>query len=178
MGEERRVVRNHGGPIAGHAQVRRMKSTRWTEARQIAFLEHLAVTANVAAAAEAAGMSKVQVYRIRRRDPAFRAAWSEALRQGYEALEIVLLHRAMHGVERPVFHGGAQIGTVREYSDAVAVRLLQLHRATVDGARARDLDSSEEPPELAIEEIRAKLEEMRVRRAALAAPADESDGVG
>lgn len=168
MGE--RVVRCGGGEdVRGHAQLRSYRATRWTGGKRVAFLEHLATSANVTAAAQAAGISKVQVYRIRRRDPGFRAAWREALCEGYEALEIVLLDRALHGVEKPVFYGGKQVGVTREFNDAVALRLLTIHRAEVAAERARHEEPAEARAVLTIEEVKAKLADMRERQAALEA---------
>lgn len=161
------VVRNGAGAIRGHAQVRTYRAKRWTAGKRTAFLEALAATANVTASAEAAGMSRVQVYRIRRHDPGFRAAWREALCEGYEALEIVLLERALHGVERPVFYGGKQVGMTREFNDSVALQLLARHRAEVAAERAGRDAPIETRAAVGIDEVKAKLAEMRERQAAL-----------
>lgn len=53
----------------------------WTPARQLAFLETLARTRSVSAAARAVGMSREGAYRLRRRPDAglFAAAWDRAM---------------------------------------------------------------------------------------------------
>ncbi len=53
----------------------------WTPARQLAFLETLARTRSVSAAAKSVGMSREGAYRLRRRADAglFAAAWDRAM---------------------------------------------------------------------------------------------------
>ena len=53
----------------------------WTPARQLAFLENLARTRSVSAAAKSVGMSREGAYRLRRRADArlFAAAWNRAM---------------------------------------------------------------------------------------------------
>ena len=89
----------------------RNNSRRWSAAKRAAFLDMLAMTCNVrAAAAAAAGGVFVQTaYRWRRRDMDFAAAWSEALALGYETLEMALVGHALVAVE-------------------LAIRLLTRHR--------------------------------------------------
>ena len=168
------IARNHAGETKGHAQVRMLRHSRWTQSKRVAFLEELAVTSNVTAAAEAAGMSRVQLYRIKKRDPAFGAAWAEALREGYQALEIQLLERARNGTEKPVFFGGKQIDTTREFNDAVALKLLSAHRDAVAAERTAERPEAA-PRETALAEIKAKLAEMSERRAALEADRASDD---
>ena len=58
-------------------------------------------------------------------DVDFAARWDEAKRIGAEALEDEAVRRAARGVDEPVFHQGAQVGTVRKYSDTLAIFLLK-----------------------------------------------------
>ena len=46
-------------------------------------------------------------------------------RIGAEALEDEATRRAAEGVDEPVFHQGAQVGTIRKYSDTLAIFLLK-----------------------------------------------------
>lgn len=94
----------------------------------VAFLATLATTGNVSAAARAAGVSRQAAYHRRSNDRDFRAAWDDALEEGVDALEAEARRRALEGVEEPVFHAGAQCGTVRRFSDALMVVLLRAHR--------------------------------------------------
>ena len=109
---------------------------RWSVGREELFLAELARSANVAASIRATGLSDTTVYRRRQQHEAFRARWAAALREGFAKLEEMLLERALNGVEKPVWHGGKQVGTMREYSDRLALALLNAHRATATGVAA------------------------------------------
>ncbi len=128
---ERKVVplRVCRAPAAKRAR----KRAAWTVLKKAKFLASLAATSNVSASARACRMSESAVYRLRQRSPEFRAEWQAALREGYARLELMMLERAMHGTQKPVFHGGQQVGVVTEYSDRQAMTLLTLHRTAVMG---------------------------------------------
>lgn len=89
--------------------------------RRQAFLRELVSGRTVATACEAAHIAWSTLYRWRRGDPKFRAAWDEAARHGEDALaarlDSELVRRAVDGVEEPVFRGGEEVGTRRRYSD-------------------------------------------------------------
>ena len=92
-----------------------------------AFLAALAETSNVTAAAEAAGVHPSRPYKVRRQEPEFAAAWHAALLEGYDALEIDVLHRLRFGEARDAD---------RKFDNATALRLLAQHRETVVRERA------------------------------------------
>lgn len=94
-------------------------------------MTELAATANVTAAARAAGMCPQSAYNLRNRDAGFYKAWIGALTEGYERLEMLLLERAMHGLEEDVWYRGEVVGSKRRHSDAVALTLYRAHRETV-----------------------------------------------
>ena len=119
--------------VRGTGKVRPKTPVKWSLARERRFLAQLAQSGNVAASVRASGLSDTSVYRRRQKDDGFRARWVEALREGYARLETLLLERALNGVEKPVWHGGKQVGTAREYSDRLALALLAAHRGTVAG---------------------------------------------
>ena len=95
------------------------------------FLEALSETASVCESLRRAGVPRASVYRRRARDRKFAADWEEALSVGLDLLRDEALRRAVDGVERPVFHGGAQIGRVRDTSDRLLMFLLQAHRPEI-----------------------------------------------
>lgn len=116
------------------------------------FLDTLAETSNVSAAARAAGVNPSRAYKVRRSEPAFRAKWQEALLEGYEHLEMETLHRLRMGVS-----GGKDD---KKFDIANALRLLSLHSQTVAHERAiRD----EEDEETILAELNAKIDAMRAR---------------
>jgi hypothetical protein len=114
----------------------RRRRTPWTPAREACFLEVLATSSNVAEATRTSGLSETSIYRRRHSSPAFRAAWDDALGEGYVRLEAMMLQRGLCGVEKDVWHGGKIVGKMREYSDRLGLALLTRHRPTVRGERA------------------------------------------
>lgn len=119
---------------------RKIVQVRWSATREEAFLFALAETGNVAASIRASGLSETNVYRRRRQSAEFRAKWTAALREGFLKLEAMMLDRALNGIEKPVWHGGQQVGTITEYNDRTALALLAAHRATVMGTREMAAD--------------------------------------
>lgn len=91
------------------------------------FLASLAETSNVTAAAAKAGVKPDRAYKTRRSEPGFAKAWREALCEGYDNLEMELLHRLRFGESRD---GEAK------FDNANALRLLTQHRETVARQRA------------------------------------------
>ena len=100
----------------------------WTAARQKAFLEALAESCNVKFAAKKAGLSTSRAYARRAEDASFRAGWDRALAAGYAQLEMMLLERALHGVEKKVVARDGTTTVMREYSDRLGLALLRMHR--------------------------------------------------
>ena len=96
-----------------------------TPEKEIAFLAALAATCSVTRACEAAGLGRRTAYEWREADPDFAARWEKAKRIGAEALEDECVRRATEGVDEPVFYQGYECGTVRKYSDTLAIFLLK-----------------------------------------------------
>jgi len=102
--------------------------TSCTTKKAAAFLDHLAETGNVTSAALAANVPRRTIYFRRRIDPAFAAAWEEALEIGLDALEDEAVRRAREGYWEPVFGGGFECGRKRVYSDLLLIFLLKSGR--------------------------------------------------
>lgn len=98
-----------------------------TPEKKIAFLAALAATGNVTKSAKAVGVERQTVYTWREEDADFAAAWEKAMQLGVEAMEDECKRRAFDGVDKPVFYQGGECGTVREYSDTLAIFLLKAH---------------------------------------------------
>jgi len=124
------------------------------------FLDHLAASSNVRAAARKAGISTATAYEARRGNPAFQRAWLQALCEGYDLLEMELLHRLRSGEVRPPRE--AQRG-LRSFDNATALRLLAAHRASATAQRAL---REQEDTEAILLSINQRLETMRRRRLA------------
>jgi len=100
-------------------------------ARKAGFLDVLRRTANVSRAAREAGLSSSTVYRHRAKHAAFAAGWDAAIGEALDELEDALIARAKHGVEKPVYFRGEQVGSVRTYSDALGMFLLKARRPEI-----------------------------------------------
>lgn len=92
------------------------------------FLEALADSANISEACKIAKVGRTTVYERRDSDPVFAQAMADALDDAVDALELEARRRALDGCERPVYHQGAQCGTILEYSDTLMIFLLKAHR--------------------------------------------------
>lgn len=138
-----------GGEKVGRGRVARKK---WTMARTTRFMETLAITSNVTAAASAAQMTTDSAYRRRMREPAFQRAWLEALAEGYAHLEMEMLERARFGTAKGIGDGGK-----RDFADANGLRLLQAHRETVAAYRIAEGLNARDPDEV-LAEVRRRIE--------------------
>lgn len=135
----------------------------WTPAKERAFLRALAESCNVKLAAKAAKVSTSSVYDRRSKHASFRASWDKALATGYAQLELMMLERTLHGVEKVVIARDGTKTVMREYSDRVGLALLRMHRETAKLAE-EPVDDMEY--EEARERIVARLERLREREEA------------
>ena len=151
------------GEYRGAPQKRSGRRSDWTRKMGDQFCETLADTCNVTLAAAAIERSIGNVYKWRGKDASFRAAWDRALAMGYSRLELMLLERALHGVEKVVVARDGSSSVMREYPDRVALTLLRMHRETAALAEER-MDGGEH--EEACARILAKLSRLKDRDAA------------
>lgn len=132
--------------------------------RKKKFLQQLAISSHVAQSAKAANIATSTLYLWREKDPAFREDWMQALAAGYELLEMELLHRARNGTDKPVFHGGKIVATVKDYDNGLAFRLLVAHRNMVAKTRAAEAELTDQRTELR-QTLDQKINAMRRRLA-------------
>ncbi len=147
-----RVARKRELTLVGccERKLRKRAVRDWSVVKAKAFLGVLAETCNVSEACRTSGVPMTVAYRQRKLDAGFRASWIEAIGVGYQRLELELLQRAFNGVERMVRHKDGSEGKVREISDGLGLKLLQMHRATAVEA------NNQLPPE-DVDEIRKRL---------------------
>lgn len=128
-------------------QAGRLRSGGW----RTPFLEALAETSNITAAAIRANVPLRTVYKARRADEAFAAGWQVALQEGYDSLEMELL-------------GYLRDPQPERKMDVTAVlRLLSAHRETVERRRAL---TAEDDEQATLDSIDQFFEDMRQRRLA------------
>ncbi len=107
---------------------RAIRHDGWHPELRVKFLEALARTGNVQAAAYYVQLSRQSAYDLRRRDPDFARAWLAALVLARDVAEDALQERAIDGIEEPVYYHGEVVGTRRRYDS----RLLLAHLARLD----------------------------------------------
>jgi hypothetical protein len=135
-----------------------MRDMKLTPEKLTAFCAALAETCNVGKACTAVGISRMTAYTWRSDMPDFADAWERAMKAGLLALEDEAHRRAFEGLDEPVFYKGDECGTVRKYSDTLAIFLLKAH----DPEKYRENSKVELSGSLALntmsdEEIRAEL---------------------
>ncbi|WP_332708439.1 hypothetical protein [Sphingomonas sp. PB4P5] len=124
------VPRDQRPPLPDFKPVpRKYRYDGWTAERQRAFVEALADTGSVKAAAHRINMSYEGAYHLRRQPGAegFRAAWEAALDYGIQCLADIAIERAVEGVAVPVFYKGEQCGEKRWYNDRLLMFILRHH---------------------------------------------------
>jgi hypothetical protein len=167
---------------AGKPCVVRAGPGRWCEDGERAFLDELAASANVRAAARAAGVSPQAAYARRRQWPAFAAAWDAARADGWLRLELLLLETATATLEpvlrqaqdeRGVGRGEALEGPAMSVEQALQ---LWFHRPGARDGAGRGRGHAWRRQEPDIEEVRASI--LRKIEAIERAEAGEGAGEG
>lgn len=136
----------------GQTRIVRTAGYRWSAAAEAVFLEELAATANVRAAAEAAGFSTPAIYKRRMKEVGFAARWQAALEQGVARIEMALVHSAAASMEGLPVAGDHPIPAM---SVADALNVLRLHRAAVHGGKPQRYAWRAEMP--SAEAVRAEI---------------------
>jgi len=108
----------------------------WTKTRERTFLEHLALSSNVAASERVALVPPGAAYRHRIKSADFRRNWETALKEGYDRLELAMLERAINGVTVETTAANGKKTKKIEYSEGAAMTLLKAHRASVAAINA------------------------------------------
>jgi hypothetical protein len=120
------------------------------------FINELAETSNVKAAAQAASVSQSCVYKKRRDDPLFARRWFEALAEGYDNLEMDLLWRLRTGQ----LEDTDADGTKRKFDIGNAFKCLIAHRDNVAREKGRKTLVDEVTT---IQSINAKIDALRAK---------------
>lgn len=105
--------------------VRNKKETRSVKKRQDDFLAAFVEFVSVTRACKKAKIPRQTVYDWKKNSPEFKKRYDEATNLALQALEDEAVRRAYEGVNKPVFQGGAKVGTIKEYSDTLMIVLLK-----------------------------------------------------
>ncbi|HEY0625111.1 MAG TPA: hypothetical protein VGD10_00100 [Allosphingosinicella sp.] len=118
---------------------RRPRFDGWTEEKQRRFIEVLADTGLVSAAAKAVGLSRESAYRLKRspHGAAFARAWDAARHHAGGLIEDTAFERAIEGVEQNVYdEWGEVVCTKRVHNDRLLMFLLRNLKPERYGAAA------------------------------------------
>jgi hypothetical protein len=129
------------------------KSCQIGQLKKNAFLSAYAELGTITHAAKKARVSRESHRNWLRDDPEYPARFAEAHAESCEALEKEARRRAIGGVDKPVFQGGEEVGTVRVYSDTLLIFLMKgampdKYRERMDITQRKD-DPPEGPEQLA-----------------------------
>lgn len=110
---------------------------------KVVFLDAYRQTGNVTAACEHAGVGRRTTYDWLASDADYAEQFDDAHDEAADRLEGEARRRATRGVEEPVYYQGAEVGTIRRYSDTLLIFLIKgarpekyrdRHQVTHDGA--------------------------------------------
>lgn len=113
----------------------KIQGAAMTPGRADLFLEAIATGSEDSEAARYAGLTISTVYNHRRSNEEFRAAYKIARAARIEVYRAEAKRRAVEGTQRPVFHRGEQVGTIREFSDRLLEVLLKAEDPDTFGDR-------------------------------------------
>lgn len=107
----------------------------WSPDKQVLFLEALARTGNVRAAATYAGLSRESAYKLRRRPDAraFARAWDAAIIHARDVFQDELLDKGLNGWREAVWHQGEEVGTRERWSAPLFLAALARLDKMADG---------------------------------------------
>jgi len=173
--------RPRGGAAGVQPPRRRRRTARvWTKRRRTRFLETLAESCNVSAAARAADMDRSSAYDLKDRDPEFQRGWGKALERAHSELGWRLLEICKDGAFRtemsfdPKTKEPRQIKVTRTDAVTVMVRLFDSHQAEVCAYRVTEGLSQDEEDVGA--RVRAHMDLLRKRLIDQAVGAERSNG--
>ncbi|HMO76454.1 MAG TPA: hypothetical protein PKD99_06490 [Sphingopyxis sp.] len=157
------TVRSGNGRVMMRAKPSRREIS---QEKRDAFLGFLIESCNVTWSARQAGLCKASVYKLRRRDAAFAAAWQDAIETGYVRLEMGLVEAALALVEgkAETEDGDAAPRVIEALSMEQAIQLLERYRATVKAGRAQSVRPGAKRMPTAEETDAAILERLEILR--------------
>lgn len=134
------------------ALIARVRLDHWSPTMEASFLTALASTCNVTRSAEAIGVTTEGAYQRRRRWPAFRERWDEALVIGHIRLDFALIENATNMLEQVEPDYDAPIPPM---TFDQALQYLALHNRTVNKLPGRSPGVRRKPVD--VEALKAEI---------------------
>ena len=104
-----------------------LKARTEAQLKRAAFLSAYAQLGNLSAAAKIAGTERRKHY-VWLKDKRYKAAFADAEEQATERMEQEGWRRAVVGTDKPIYHKGQKIDTLKEFSDVLLIFLLKARR--------------------------------------------------
>ena len=108
------------------------------------FLDALVQTRHVEESAKLVGLSRETLYRHRRKNPAFKLAWEQAIEHRDIWLRDEAMRRVRQGFKQPVYYKGKRIETLRRHNDQLLVQLLRIEVARQERLERRAAEAAGE----------------------------------
>ena len=102
-----------------------------TEAAKETWLDSFRASGNFALSCRRIKYTQQAVRKWLKNDPEFVRKYEEAKEESIAVLEAELRRRAVHGIDKPVWYKGEQVGVVKEFSDVLLMFLLKSLRPEV-----------------------------------------------
>lgn len=141
------------------------------EAHQAAFLTAYSQCGNITRAAEMVGLNRGCHNMWRRDDPTYLPRFLDAQEEACDRLEEEARRRAVDGTLKPVFQGGKEVGTIREFSDTLLIFLMkgvmpQKYRDNykIEAEIKQDATHRWQPPEELLVDAAAELNKLLASR--------------
>lgn len=111
-----------------NSETLRKKRQTFTAAKQKLFLDAYSEHGVVGEACKKAGVSVTTYYNFKRENPDFAERVIDAFDSANDVLEYTAYHRAVHGVDKGIYHDGEKIATEKRFSDGLLMFLLKGRR--------------------------------------------------
>lgn len=143
----------------------RAQHNGWTLERQQRFLDQLALTGSVTAAARAAGMSRQAAYWLRRQRAGRRFAqgWDAAVADAGRQIEDLAMDRLFEGEEEVIERDGVVVAVRRRPCD---VRLLLFHLKRMERRQAEAAATRIPPESSHVSKVREELRQLAAKHGA------------
>jgi len=154
------------------------------DAERALFLQVLSETGNITRAsrevAQGAGVTgqtiRQSLYDLRDADPEFAKAWDEARERGIDRWEDEVTRRAFEGYERQLSFQGETTGdTVTEYSDSLAMFMLNGNRSAKYKHRVSSEHTGKDGGPIEVAELRSRFESAFIAALAGTTPPDRGE---
>ncbi len=107
---------------------------RWTKGKRRDFLYFLKTSQNITRACDAVGLTPGGYQHLKKRSARFARDVQECFDAGSDDLEDRLMHRAIYGTQKGIYHLGKLVNIETVYNDQVGFKMLASRKKDIYGA--------------------------------------------